>query len=364
MYSGIEVDMLSVGNADCILVSFWDGNSVYRVLIDGGNKGDAPTVRNFLRNLKISTIDDVLSTHHHDDHSGGLIELLADETLKFGKVWSHVPHWHVESMDKVEKALKAAASSAEAESIRKSFQTSAAIYSIAKNRGIAHEEPFKGKTIGMLEVCSPTIEFYNGLIVEFTNADSIKAEDAAEARYQMKTAIEEALAKGLSGDSDTSSLLDNPHTSPENESSVVTGTTLNGKVFLFTADAGICALSNVQRDYNVKGIHWMQIPHHGSRRNITKALIDTFAPATAYVSAEGSRKHPRRAVINAFKDAGASVYSTHYPDASNIRYHDGIVSERDGYGPATALYDAETLEKKIAPADLSRAIAAFMGGTK
>jgi beta-lactamase superfamily II metal-dependent hydrolase len=78
MYNGIEIDMLSLGNADCILVSFWNGLSVYRVLIDGGNKGDAPTVRGFLRGLNITKIDDVLSTHLHDDHSGGLIELLSD----------------------------------------------------------------------------------------------------------------------------------------------------------------------------------------------------------------------------------------------------------------------------------------------
>ena len=111
MYGGIEVDMLSIGNADCILVSFWNGLSVYRILIDGGKKGDAATIRQFLRNLKINTIDDLLSTHHHDDHSSGLIDLLSDETLKFGKVWSHVPHWHVDSMDKVRAALKAAGSS-------------------------------------------------------------------------------------------------------------------------------------------------------------------------------------------------------------------------------------------------------------
>jgi len=94
MYGGIEVDMLSLGNADCILVSFWNGFSVYRVLIDGGNKGDAAIVRGFLRNQKIDWIDDLLSTHHHDDHSGGLVGLLADETLKFGKVAVNRPAQH------------------------------------------------------------------------------------------------------------------------------------------------------------------------------------------------------------------------------------------------------------------------------
>ena len=56
MYNGLEIDMLSLGNADCILVSFWSGVSVHRVLIDGGNKGDAPIVRSFLARPE-----------HHDD---------------------------------------------------------------------------------------------------------------------------------------------------------------------------------------------------------------------------------------------------------------------------------------------------------
>lgn len=365
MYDGIEVDMLSLGNADCILVSFWKGFSVYRVLIDGGKKGDAPTVRKFLRSLRIDTIDDLLSTHHHDDHSGGLIELLSDETLKFGKVWSHVPQRHVGSMEKVQATLKAAGSSLEAANLLKSLQTASEIYRITKKRGFDHEEPFKGKKLGPLEVCSPTPEFYNDLVAEFTDVEKIKAEDAAKQRYELQTDLEEAFAGAIFGKSDSysPSLLDEPHSSPENESSVVSGVTYNKQIYLFTADAGTCALTNVLRDYAVKGLHWMQIPHHGSRRNITKALINAFAPKIAYVSAEGSRKHPRRAVVNAFKEAGASVYSTHYPNGADLWSQVGAVPTRTGYHSATALYEAEKAEKKAEP-DWSTGLATIMGGKR
>jgi beta-lactamase superfamily II metal-dependent hydrolase len=351
MYNGIEVDMLSLGNADCILVSFWSGPTAQRVLIDGGNKADAPAVRAFLRNLKIETIDDVLSTHLHDDHSGGLIELLADETLKFGKVWCHVPHWHVDNMDKVWAALKSAGSASdEAAKIRKSLQTVTDIYNIAKKRNIPIEEPFKGKRVGFLEVCSPTLEFYNGLVVEMTDVEKIKAEDEAQTRYDVQTNLEEAMSKALAGEDSDSSLLTDPHTEPENEASVVTGITHDKKVCLFTADAGTCALTNVLRDYpGCKKLFWMQIPHHGSRRNVTKNLIDLFAPNTAFVCAEGSKKHPRRAVVSAFKDAGTKVYSTHYPKPLPLRQCVGTVPTREGYEPATALYDADKLAKKSEP---------------
>jgi beta-lactamase superfamily II metal-dependent hydrolase len=364
MCNGIEIDMLSLGDADCILVSFWNGLSVYRVLIDGGNKGDAPAVRAFLRGLKIETIDDVLSTHLHDDHSGGLIELLADKTLTFGKLWCHVPHWHVESMDKVWAALKAAGSTSdEAANIRKSIETVASLYNTAKDRGIAHEEPFKGKLLGKLEVCSPTVEFYNGLVVEMTDVEKIKAEDAAEVRYDVQTALEEAMSKNVIGALSGSSLLSDPHTTPENESSVVTGANHDGKVMLFTADAGTCALTNVVSSYKVKDLHWMQIPHHGSRRNVTESLIETFKPTIAYVSAAGNDKHPRRAVVNAFKKVGSRVYSTHYPSSGHLRYYVGTVPTRTGYDSATPLWDEkkQQLSKQMEP-DWSR-LAALLGGS-
>lgn len=301
---------------------------------------------NVLPLQNISKIDDVLSTHLHDDHSGGLVELLADETLAFGKLWCHVPHWHVESVDKVRAALKAAGTSDEATNIRKSLETVASLFNTAKKRGIAHEEPFKGKRIGNLEVCSPTEEFYNGLVIEMTDVEKIKAEDAAEERYDIQTALEEEISKAILGEALAgSSLLPDPHTSPENESSMVTGAQHDSKVILFTADAGTCALTNVVRDYKVAGLHWMQIPHHGSRRNLTETLIETFSPTVAFVSAAGSDKHPRKAVVNAFKKLKANVYSTHYPDPTHKHYHLGTVPDRAGYGPATSLWNAKVLPK-------------------
>jgi beta-lactamase superfamily II metal-dependent hydrolase len=347
MYDGVEVDMLSLGDADCILVTFWNGFTTHRVLIDGGNKGDAAKVRDFLASRGITYIDDVLVTHLHDDHSGGLLELLPDATLGFGKLWCHVPHFHVPNGDmvKVRTALKMAGSSLEAQKIQKSLGTVESLWTTAERRGIPRDEPFEGKRIGNLVVCSPTVQFYEGLVVEMTDVEKIKAEDAAEERYDRQTALEEKLSKALTGDSAAgSSLLTDPHTSPENESSVVTGTAHNGKVILLTADAGTCALTNVARDYKVQQVQLFQIPHHGSRRNITQSLIDIFAPKIAYVSAIGNVKHPRRAVVNAFKKAGTQVFGTHYPYPGALRYSLGSVPVRNEYGQAVSLWNAEVAE--------------------
>jgi hypothetical protein len=266
-------------------------------------------------------------------------------------------------MDKVWATLKAAGSTSdEAANIRKSIETVASLYNTAKDRGIAHEEPFKGKLLGKLEVCGPTVEFYNGLVVEMTDVEKIKAEDAAEVRYDVQTALEEAMSKNIIGALSGSSLLSDPHTTPENESSVVTGANHDGKVMLFTADAGTCALTNVVSSYKVKDLHWMQIPHHGSRRNLTESLIETFKPTIAYVSAAGNDKHPRRAVVNAFKKVGSRVFGTHYPSSGHLRYYVGTVPTRTGYDSATPLWDEkkQQLSKQSEP-DWSR-LAALLGG--
>jgi hypothetical protein len=77
------------------------------------------------------------------------------------------------------------------------------------------------------------------------------------------------------------------------------------------------------------------LPHHGSRRNLTENLVKYFKPAYAFVSADGSKQHPRRKVVNAFKGVGAKVYSTHHPASQPLHHFIGVVPERPGYVTAT-----------------------------
>ncbi len=79
----------------------------------------------------------------------------------------------------------------------------------------------------------------------------------------------------------------------------------------------------------------MQIPHHGSWRNINQRLIDLFAPAQVMVSAAGNEKHPRQAVIRAFKACGTRVFGTHV--GGYLWLSRGTVPERSGYTAAKPL---------------------------
>jgi beta-lactamase superfamily II metal-dependent hydrolase len=84
----------------------------------------------------------------------------------------------------------------------------------------------------------------------------------------------------------------------------------------------------------------MQVPHHGSRRNVSPSVLNEITCEHALVSvAPKSTTHPRRKVTNAFKRRGAKVYKTNggllnytinwqrrpeISDASEIPFYDRV----------------------------------------
>lgn len=84
-YNGFEIAMLLLGRADSLLVTKWDEDVPTRVLVDGGRKGHAASIRAFLEAHGATWIDHVVCTHHDDDHADGLVELIKDDDIQFGK---------------------------------------------------------------------------------------------------------------------------------------------------------------------------------------------------------------------------------------------------------------------------------------
>jgi len=69
----LKVHFINVGQGDSTFISLPNGESV---LIDGGTRGSGSTVRSYLNGLNINKIDYVIATHPHEDHIGGLIEVI------------------------------------------------------------------------------------------------------------------------------------------------------------------------------------------------------------------------------------------------------------------------------------------------
>jgi beta-lactamase superfamily II metal-dependent hydrolase len=345
-YNGFEVDLFSLGNADSILVGKWSGLSVERVLVDGGNYSDGKKVLEFLATRRIGYLDHIVCSHPHDDHAGGLFDVVSSPSLDFGAFWIHLPWNHID-FTCLQGALREGESTAKrvVQTVRKSLKATSDLVEAVRRRGKPIFEPFKARRIGPLFVCGPEHTFYEGLLSEFADFEKLKEyEDSLEA-YERRIFAEDILeGLALSGQQYESDVgLGEAPTEPENESSTVLWTSEGNNQFLLTADAGVNALTRVTSDYNLQGLYWMQIPHHGSRRNITPNLIEELRPKIACVSADGSKKHPRRAIVNAFNAVGTRVLSTHYPAPSgaHLWFSSGIVPPRPNYVPWPALYDLD-----------------------
>lgn len=343
-YNGLEIDVISLGDADSILVTRWSGTIPTVVLVDGGNSSDGQKVLQFLRNRGVKYIHHIVCSHPHEDHAAGLIDVV--NNIPFGQAWMHLPDQHANLYN-----LRATLSASAVLKVRKMVEASLDIHSklhqaiLSKYRIVS--EPFTGQSIGFLYVCGPSQQFYEQQLAQFEDIDKVRGIEQSLLDYERQLQREEYLT-GLNTAWGRFNLQREQHglgeapTEPENETSTILTADFNGSRILLTADAGVQALTQAANAYQLKDIYYMQIPHHGSRRNVNPSLISLFRPKFAFVSAAGNDKHPRRMVVNAFKDIGASVYSTHYPNEEGVNLHFalGNVPPRPDYGPAVPLYEA------------------------
>jgi beta-lactamase superfamily II metal-dependent hydrolase len=328
-FNGIEIDMLSLGDADSILVTRWNNGVPTYILIDGGYARDATTIETFLAGRGVEKVDHLVSTHLHDDHIRGLVRLVQNNKFEISRAWLHQPELHVDT-EAMNEALEKTATLKQSRLITASVQAEQNLVQALREREISITEPFQGMMIGSLTVCGPSVAYYEGLLAQYRDVKKIR--QLQEEIDRQKTAAEIRKYFGRAA----AKLLDVPKTEAENLSCTVLATKLDKDILLLTADAGAESLRYAKEKYDLANCRWMQIPHHGSLYNITQPLVDLFKPKVAFVSAVGNEDHPHPDVIAAFKESGAIVYSTQKPNA-HLWFSVGNVPKRDNYGDAVPL---------------------------
>ena len=75
----LEIHYIDVGQADSILIT----NNNYNMLIDAGNNEDGEKIVSYLKDeLNITKLDYVVGTHPHEDHIGGLDDIINNLDVK------------------------------------------------------------------------------------------------------------------------------------------------------------------------------------------------------------------------------------------------------------------------------------------
>ncbi|TCZ54580.1 ComEC/Rec2 family competence protein [Roseicella aquatilis] len=357
-----EIEFLAVGEGsragDCILIRYGHPQAPRVMVIDGGTQDSGGALVELLQGLTgsaVPVVHDLLVSHPDADHASGALAIL--EATAVEQVHVQVPWAHAEEVQRLVGDGRRTAQGI-ADRLREDCPFVADIVAEAQRRRVPIFEPFQGSSVGPFTVLSPPQAAYPRLLLEMLDIEPAAARQAS---------LAEALTKAMGGLMTAAArvaeawgwetLRDGGVTSARNEMSTVLYGDFGGDGrVLLTADAGLRGLG-AAADYAetyglpLRDFRLVQVPHHGSRRNVGPSILDrlvgprlpegTPAQFTAIVSApKDDEKHPRKVVVNAFRRRGAEVMAT---QGANILHRSGFPL-RPGYGPATPLPFYPTVE--------------------
>ena len=358
--SGYEIDFIPVGegekNGDAIAMRITENGETEIYVIDGGTKASGEALVQHVRDYYgTDRVDYLISTHPDMDHISGLKVVL--EELEVGELWMHKPWDHAPKIinDILDGRITQHSLS---ERIKKSVRLATEVEEIAKKKQQKKKikicEPFQGAKIGSyFYVLSPSKEWYIELLKNFDKMPPTKStlipECQSFASSTDDTAYEDWYNETLKEDGETSA---------RNESSVVLlGILPDNCGVLLTGDAGRQALTNAYEyaldcGYDLQQCQFVQMPHHGSRRNVSPDLLNkllgpilpafSLARKISFVNTSmGAPDHPKKSVVNAFIRRGVKVIAT---QGGARCYHSGY-SPRDGWGPVQPLKLSHKVEK-------------------
>jgi beta-lactamase superfamily II metal-dependent hydrolase len=334
-----EIDFLSVeakDSGDAIALRYRINAATSIHVVDGGFQDTGDHVVEHIRKYYGSSpiIDRVVGTHPDGDHLGGLPTVLENLTVR--ELWMLRP-WtyaheiihrfkNVSSVDYLIRALKEA------------YPYVAALEEIANRKGIPIREPFQGAAIGPFRVLAPTRARYLDLIV---NSDRTPDAKQGPAKSLLRSTFGAALTKAAKAVASLAKaawgveVFSSEDISAENKMSVIQYALLCNKRIVLTADAGLESFAEAAgyapiASLTLPGVDRFQSPHHGSRRNVSTAMLDQWLgprlpnkPAkgqelfTAVISsAKADADHPRKSVIRGLIHRGAKVIATEGRDIS------------------------------------------------
>lgn len=302
---------------DAILIRLFDEyDNEHLVLIDGGYKETGDRIVDYIKNeCSTKHIDVVFNTHPDKDHISGLVTVLQNDDITVGSLVFNRP-WKDAKFTKEMFEDKRITDKSLIKRLKDSFGYAEDLEEVAKSKEIKIYKGVEGVSCfnGILTVLGPSETLYKrGLIGSDKTPESYIESGLGD--YTPTKYPEEDYEKGK-----IIEWYNDEQTSAVNQTSLVLAFSLGNKKVLFTGDAGKEALNNALDFYERNGgkaedFTIVQLPHHGSRKNIDPEIIGRFRNPTFIISCppDGeSEGHPSRRLINKILEIKpqASIYTT------------------------------------------------------
>ena len=324
-----EIDFLDVEankSGDAIPLRYAIGGQTRIHVTDGGFQDTGNLVVEHINKYygNSSHIDAVVASHPDGDHAGGLRKLF--DVYSIGELWMLRPWLYADEL--IYRFSRFTSADNLVKRLKELYPNIAALEELAAKNRVPIREPFQGARIGSFTVMAPTKSRYLEYVVESEKTPESTSESFAQDAGQVlgllyKKAI--VLIRAAWGVENFPA----DDTSSENNMSVIQYANLCGQKILLTADAGRSALTEAA-DYapyvglTLPGINRIQVPHHGSRHNVSTELLDRWLGSrlpsmpeqgkghfSAIVSsAKKDEDHPRKTVLRAFLHRGANIVTT------------------------------------------------------
>ena len=330
MVDFVEIDFIEAGDSDsgdAIAIRRRHNGLDAVYVVDGGYADDGQQLVDHIRKYYGPSycINHLVLTHPDADHASGLETVLREirvDCLWMNRPWKHIgdlmPMFkHYQDRNRLVARL------------RHDFPKVAELEEISIGMGIEIRDAFQGDAIEEFIVLSPRRTTYLELVVE--------SEKTPVPATNWTAPLGESVSRAAWGEENLKG--DTEGTSAENETSIVLFADVCGKKVLLTGDAGVQALTEAYGSLVGMGkltspLDWFQVPHHGSRRNLSSSVLNAWLgsklsgpseTSSSYAIISANRKdheHPKKAVVRALIHRGRSVYQT-----------DGTLCVRSGGAP-------------------------------
>lgn len=325
-----EIRFFPVGKTskggDAILLRLYDAqDNCCVIVIDGGYTDDGQAILDYLAELGIDRIDLVVNTHPDEDHILGLITIFNDENIEIGELLMNRPWLDANlkvSYFKDGRITENSLNKRLTEKFKKAYELEQIAIEKIGEENIIHPE--RGMTFkNVLTILGPSTQLYRKHLLASDKTPEV--EGLSSRKFSLKKLnfvryIKGTFIKWIYGE----------QTSDINETSIVLSLDLGDHKFLFTGDVGQDglkeALDYCETLHGCKATDFthMQIPHHGSRKNLNPTLIKRIGAKYYYLSCppDGfSEGHPSKRLLNKIHEIypDADIYPTQGSWLSNYK---------------------------------------------